>query len=344
MDDTCKWRGRGYCDLNIPCVPAASPKSDSRTKDLVDRALALGYSTLALNVHVNQKDLVTKNNKQQQQSKKADGKPVLFDFPEPPSLSFLNSSEKAGNGSKAPLVLTRLTLTFHNNDFLTIYNNSKSAKSFDILALRPTSTAALQNLLKAGFRADIISFDPEESTGQDERDKYDGVRWTRKLYMECVEKHMFFEILYGPCIRDQEARLRSIRQAHVYHAVGRSKNIILSSSASDLLDFRGPHDVANLGRIFGLNEEQGLGAVSSTAIQAVKAASGRKLGPYRAIIQTGTLPLGERWKAPPRDPDTVVKRGAEESGKSSDSEVEEEHQPPAKVSRTSAGKTAALQC
>ena len=50
------------------------------------------------------------------------------------------------------------------------------------------------------------------------------VKWSRKLYNECVrDKNMFFEIPYSPCIRDSTARRRIIAQSHNYHAVGKSK-------------------------------------------------------------------------------------------------------------------------
>jgi RNase P/RNase MRP subunit p30 len=42
------------------------------------------------------------------------------------------------------------------------------------------------------------------------------------------------------------ARRRTISQGHNYHAVGKSKNIILSSEAQSPIELRGPHDVANL--------------------------------------------------------------------------------------------------
>ena len=49
--------GRGYCDLSIPFCGLSGQIS---TNDLVRRALLLGYETIAINVRINQKDILSK--------------------------------------------------------------------------------------------------------------------------------------------------------------------------------------------------------------------------------------------------------------------------------------------
>ena len=58
---------RGYCDLNIPFN---EDDTQTSTKDLVRRALLLGYETIAINISINQKDLLSKG-QQRQKAKKA---------------------------------------------------------------------------------------------------------------------------------------------------------------------------------------------------------------------------------------------------------------------------------
>ena len=83
----------------------------------------------------------------------------------------------------------------------------------------------------------MIAFDPENNLSGDVANATaDIVRWTRKLYNECVEKNMYFELPYAPAIRDSTVRRRIIRQSHIYHAVGKSKNVIISSDAKHVLD------------------------------------------------------------------------------------------------------------
>ena len=291
----------GYCDLNIPFCEDGN---QTTTKDLVRRALLLGYETIAINVCVNQKDLLSKG-QHRQKAKKAknsgtDNELGLLDFPMPPQIEFNESDyPDLAIKNKAPVILSRLTLTFSNNDFLPIYNNSKAVEKFDIIAINPTSAISLLNLLKSGFKADIIVFDPENSNGNDHGSGDSLVRWNRKLYNECVDKNMYFEIPYSPAIRDSTVRRRVIRQSHIYHAVGKSKNIIISSDAKHVLELRGPHDVANLGHLLGLNEQQGKMAVSYMAAEVVRSAAGRKIGCYRATVQNiDKLSSEESWKIP----------------------------------------------
>ena len=80
-------------------------------------------------------------------------------------------------------------------------------KSYDLVAIIPTSALTLQNLLKSGFRADIVSFDadPDLSGGVGGGDN-SSVKWNRKLYKEVAEKHMVLEICYGPAINDSATR------------------------------------------------------------------------------------------------------------------------------------------
>ena len=88
-------------------------------------------------------------------------------------------------------------------------------------------------------------------------------------------------------------------QAHTFHAVGKSKSIFFSSDASNSLELRGGHDVAYLGFIFGLNEQQGKDAIKQNPILVVQNAAGRKLGPYRALVQKAQdLDEHEKWKIP----------------------------------------------
>lgn len=66
-----------------------------------------------------------------------------------------------------------------------------------------------------------------------------------------------------------------------------------------MLELRGPKDVANLGHLLGLNEEQCNMAVKQVPLQAIESGKGRTLGPYRAHIQSiKSLSEAETWKIP----------------------------------------------
>ena len=56
---------------------------------------------------------------------------------------------------KTPVILSRLTIVFKDNDFLPMFNNSLNVKKFDLVAVVPETATSLQNLLKSAFRPDI---------------------------------------------------------------------------------------------------------------------------------------------------------------------------------------------
>ena len=146
-------------DLNIPvqCADTTTPLA------LVKRALALGYTTLALNTEVSQAQFLTKkqakHSHQAKQSQQQGNQATLTDFPAPHSVN-LTPADYPGLASRGgkPTILTRLTITIANNDFMIHYNKSAVAKQYDLLAVNVTTTAALQALLKSSFRWDILTF------------------------------------------------------------------------------------------------------------------------------------------------------------------------------------------
>lgn len=69
---------------------------------------------------------------------------------------------------------------------------------------------------------------------------------SRKLYNQLLEKGYHFEIQYAPAIQDSTQRKNIIQVAHTYHSIGKSKNIIVSSGATNALLIRNPYDVINL--------------------------------------------------------------------------------------------------
>ena len=121
--------GKGYCDLNIPIDLGSDPREKL---DIVRRALSLGYQTLALNLCIDQKDLTVKG--KSAKKKKTEDCKGLLDFLEPPILQLEESDypDLATRG-KTPVLLSRLTIIYKDNDFLPIFNNSTTAKKYDLV-------------------------------------------------------------------------------------------------------------------------------------------------------------------------------------------------------------------
>lgn len=89
---------------------------------------------------------------------------------------------------------------------------------------------------------------------------------------------MFFEIKYSAAIFDASNRRATISKAQRFHMVGKSRNVLLSSEAQSKLMVRSPHDVSNLGLIFGLSEEQAKSSILSLGRKVLLSAECRRLG------------------------------------------------------------------
>lgn len=89
----------------------------------------------------------------------------------------------------------------------------------------------------SNIEADILSVDPENKVP---------FKLNRKSYNQMIEKGIHMEICYSPAIQDSTKRKNTISIAHLYHAFGKSKNIIVSSGAEDYYQIRGPYDIINL--------------------------------------------------------------------------------------------------
>lgn len=85
------------------------------------------------------------------------------------------------------------------------------------------------------FDADIFCFNPEKKS------KFQSSE--RKMYNQLIEKGFHFEIPYSPAIEDSTKRKNIIHVAHTYHTFFGSKNVIISSDASNPILIRGPYDI-----------------------------------------------------------------------------------------------------
>jgi len=202
----------------------------------------------------------------------------MSEFPEPANVELTEADypELHSKGLK-PVVLTRLTIVINDNDFLIHYNKSEVVSKYDLLAIVPKNSVCLSNLLKSAFRFDILSFRPDCVR--------DGVKWQRKLYNECVDKYVHFELMYSPAITSREERRNIISLAQTYQTVGKSKKVVLTSGARFPLELRAPFDVSNLAFLLGLNENQGKAGVKQHCQDVYKAALGRKLGVFRVRVE-----------------------------------------------------------
>jgi len=161
----------------------------------------------------------------------------------------------------------RLTVTYSDPSVNYMAGKSVNFKKFHIVAALPTTESALQHACQTFF-GDIITYDTDTSR----------IRLNRKFYYVAVRRNLFFELKYSPAIVDASERRSTIARAQQYHMVGKSQGIIMSSEATDRFHIRSPFDLASLGFIFGLSEEQAKCAISTMGRKVLLAAESRRFG------------------------------------------------------------------
>ncbi|XP_041970700.1 ribonuclease P protein subunit p30 [Aricia agestis] len=245
----------GFCDLSI-----------NKNYDFKDfnQILKLGFHTIAINTHVEE----VCENEPKKKKKKGDPKEKKDYIPSAPTLPDV--------GIKSQLnILSRVTIEFSDSSITHKLNQSENLKNYDIIAVLPKTLQAFQYACST-LDVDIVTFEPET------RMPY---RISRKLYRQAVERGIFFELMYSPAIKDSTCRRNIISNAHNYHAIGKSKNIIITSGSESSMYVRGVHDVVNLGFIFGLNSQESIEVLKNNSRKLILKAKGRKCGKhYMEII------------------------------------------------------------
>ncbi|KAK3854924.1 hypothetical protein Pcinc_038645 [Petrolisthes cinctipes] len=212
---------RGFCDLNIA--------AGTDLKATVLKALTMGYQTVAINTEI------TDNTTPDTKRKKKRG-----DFPNvppPPKLILTEADLRKHNITRDPIILTRITLTYSDpgSPFLSKYRDV--IKQYDVIAFTPTTEVALKQTVSQNLvEVDIISLSAVEGE----------TRFSRKLLHSAIEKNIYYEVCYGPCIVGSGSRQQTISLAHSLHRKIRSANIIVSSRARTPDQLRPPYDVMNL--------------------------------------------------------------------------------------------------
>ncbi|KAJ8733471.1 hypothetical protein PYW08_001769 [Mythimna loreyi] len=246
-------RNWGFCDLSI---------SKNYVLESLHLLEKLGFNTVAINTHVEEpSDEPKKKKKKGETRDKKDYVPSPIDIPKDLSTK-LN-------------ILQRVTIEFSDSSVAHKVNQSENIKKYDIIAVLPKTLQAFQYACGT-MDVDIITFEPESKIP---------FKISRKLYSQAVERGVFFELMYSPAIRDSTCRKNIISTAHNYHAVGKSRNIIITSGAENYMQVRDVHDVINLGFIFGLNNNESLEVVRNNARRVILKAEGRKSGKHYMLVE-----------------------------------------------------------
>lgn len=248
------FRRWGFCDLSI---------KNNYELDKLHYVEKLGFNTVAIDTHIEESSEEPKKKK-----KKGETREKKDFIPSPPEFSAdLLQTTKLN-------ILQRVTIEFSDSGIAHKLNQSDNLKKYDIIAVIPKTLQAFQYAC-GSMDIDVITFSPEGRIP---------FKVSRKLYSQAVERGIFFELMYSPAIRDSTSRKNIIITAHSYHAVGKSRNIIVTSGAENHMQLRDVHDVINLGFILGLNSNQSLEVVRNNARRLILKAQGRKCGKHYITV------------------------------------------------------------
>jgi len=243
---------KGFFDYCIADSCVTSGNFEKTAK----RLLELGYRTIAVNQIIDEANLEQKKKK-----KKGESRDVTDVVPCPVDIKKIEGCDELK-------ILNRLTIVFSNQDIINKIIKSPNFKKFHIVAVQPTTQQAFQ-FTCSSIEADIFSFDPENKLTY---------KLNRKLYNQLVDRGFHFEILYSPAVQDSTKRKNTIAVSHMYHSYGKSKNIIISSGATNDFLLRSPYDIINLGLILGLGEEKAKNAILNSGRNVFIRAVGRRHG------------------------------------------------------------------
>ncbi|XP_055598595.1 ribonuclease P protein subunit p30 [Uranotaenia lowii] len=239
----------GFSDL---CVP--NRESIKELKDILLELIDLGYKNVAIEQvydHIN-----------------AGGDRKSDLIPKPVDLSSLN---KDLNGRLR--LLNRLTIIYADASVMVALSRSANLRGYNLVAAIPTTEEAFQHACQT-LNCDILSYNSTTVRN----------KMSRKFYYVAVNRGIMFEIKYAPAIVDSSDRKDLINRANRYHSYGKSKNVIISSEARNRFQVRGPYDIANLGLIFGLSEEQSKNAILALPRKILIAAETRRYGKAGVVV------------------------------------------------------------
>ncbi|KAK1428768.1 hypothetical protein QVD17_17608 [Tagetes erecta] len=126
-------------------------------------------------------------------------------------------------------------------------------KTYDVVAVRPMKQECFDLACK-NYEVDIIFIDFSETR----------FRLKQPLIKAAIERGVCFEITYSGLLMDAQLRRQIISNAKLLVDWTRGKNVIFSSAAASLTEFRGPNDVANLACLLGFSKERAKASISKT--------------------------------------------------------------------------------
>ncbi|EAT46637.1 AAEL002232-PA [Aedes aegypti] len=224
-------------------------------------------------------------------------------------------------------LLNRLTIVYTEANVTLVTTRSAKLRGYHLVAVVPKTEDAFQHACQT-MPCDIISYNSDTVRS----------KMSRKFYFVAVNRNIMFEIKYAPAIVNSNDRKDIINRAHKYHSYGKSKNVIISSEARDRFQVRGPYDIANLGLIFGLSEEQSKNAILALSRKVFINAEARRHGKAGIMVrvrQAAAVDSDDYSDSELNEPisDSSEEESEEEMDEDEDMQSDGGQEPPRKIAK-----------
>ncbi|XP_019177621.1 PREDICTED: uncharacterized protein LOC109172840 isoform X2 [Ipomoea nil] len=270
----------GYFDLNVPYFESDRHVANKNTAKamrlkLIIKAMELGYTGVAYNRTI--KGVMSESDR--------------CSIPLFPLSSILKLAPSISSAVKLHRELlsvpvsapfrqyTRLTVMVDSPAQASVLNfGNPVLKSYDIVAVKPLNQNAFDHACRTS-EVDIITIDFSEKLL---------FRLKQPMVKAAIQRGVYFEITYSSLLIDAQARRQMISNAKLLVDWSRGKNIILTSDAPSVTEFRGPYDVVNLVSLLGLSLEHAKAALSKNCRTLIENAL-RKKCYYKETIKVEAI-------------------------------------------------------
>ncbi|CAH9094415.1 unnamed protein product [Cuscuta europaea] len=271
----------GFFDLNIPYVEADRHIADKKSAKamrlkLIIKAMELGYTGVAYNRTI--KGVMSETDR--------------CSIPLFPLSSILKLSPSISSAAKLHRGLlnvpvsspfrqyTRLTVTVDSPAQASVLNSGNPiTKSYNVVAVMPLNQNAFDQACQIS-EVDIITIDFSRKTL---------FRLKQPMVQAAVQRGVYFEITYSSLLIDAQTRRQMISNVKLLVNWTRGRNIILTSSAPSVSEFRGPYDIVNLSFLLGLSSEHAKAAISKNCRTLMENSLRKKLY-YKEAIKVEAIP------------------------------------------------------
>lgn len=243
-----------FCELRIP---VDSSTSESSLSKILITCFDLGYDRVVLcqtdNLRASTANSAS-SKKKKQKLNETEEKPTAvasaWTCPKPfvariPDLII----QRCRQSNRKFRLYSRLNVIVHDNQSLHYLKRAEVQQHFDVISLQPATRDILLYLLNSTtIQHELLVLDPSDP---------ELLPFPSKLMRAAADRGISFELIYSNALRDpfERRNLLAFGRSLAASIFKRGQAIVFSSNATNPLQIRSPHDMMEIGQLFGYDEE-----------------------------------------------------------------------------------------